>query len=365
MVKQRRLCNLILCLISSRTIAFRSSRSLANRSPARKSRLSLLRKQPFGADRWHSLPTALFAEDEYARGADIWPPSGDDAVKLEDSFPKGEIPFQATAILEKAQNKGPVKRQRRKFMPRAISRISRNSDDEGTLSNVEKTPAVIALVLLFKGYVRPLDVFLVTFLTGYFCILGLRSRSLRVEGGVTPIMPTLPPQGHVPTLVSNPLGQSFTNSRVYDLWLKLGILVGLLGPMALCLRYTVGGSTAAARLCARPLFFLCWQAVSEGVSRRVMAPLPLRVLIPVCYNAVRLGYLWNWTTSGFVGTSSLGAVGQFLGLANLLYWTTNLFGFLLPVAVIRYMRAHFFCVEAEQVTTRVGMEESIGMSSYS
>ena len=88
MVKQRRLCNLILCLISSRTIAFRSSRSLTNRSPARKSRLSLLRKQPFGADRWHSLPTALFAEDEYARGEDIWPPSGDDAVKLEDSFPK-------------------------------------------------------------------------------------------------------------------------------------------------------------------------------------------------------------------------------------------------------------------------------------
>jgi hypothetical protein len=38
---------------------------------------------------------------------------------------------------------------------------------------------------------------------------------------------------------------------------------------------------------------------------------------------------------------------------------------LLPVATLRYMRAHFFCVEAEQVLTRPGMEDSIGLVSPS
>jgi hypothetical protein len=49
-----------------------------------------------------------------------------------------------------------------------------------------------------------------------------------------------------------------------------------------------------------------------------------------------------------------------LSVLNLAYWGVNLFGFLLPVAALRYMRAHFLCVEVEQVTTRTGMEEPLG-----
>jgi hypothetical protein len=43
-------------------------------------------------------------------------------------------------------------------------------------------------------------------------------------------------------------------------------------------------------------------------------------------------------------------------VANLVYWTINLFGFLLPIAVIRYMRAHFLAVEASQVTVHAGLD---------
>jgi hypothetical protein len=50
-----------------------------------------------------------------------------------------------------------------------------------------------------------------------------------------------------------------------------------------------------------------------------------------------------------------------LAIANAFYWAANLFCFLLPIATIRYMRAHFFGVEAEEVTTRLGMEESVGL----
>jgi hypothetical protein len=54
-------------------------------------------------------------------------------------------------------------------------------------------------------------------------------------------------------------------------------------------------------------------------------------------------------------------MGRALAAANGVYWASNLFAFLIPVAAIRYMRAHFFGVEAAEVTTRIGMEESVGL----
>jgi len=79
----------------------------------------------------------------------------------------------------------------------------------------------------------------------------------------------------------------------------------------------------------------------------------------VAYNTVRLGYLWNWAFS----VANLGLIGRFIAVGNLTYWMTNLFAFLIPVATVRYMRAHFFAVEAEQVITRPGMEDSAGFMS--
>lgn len=87
------------------------------------------------------------------------------------------------------------------------------------------------------------------------------------------------------------------------------------------------------------------------------APLPMRILVPIAYNTVRLAPLWSWA----LATIPLGYIGRTVAMTNLIYWALNLFGFLLPVACIRYMRAHFFSVEAEQVTIRPGMESSVGL----
>jgi hypothetical protein len=80
-------------------------------------------------------------------------------------------------------------------------------------------------------------------------------------------------------------------------------------------------------------------------------------LIPISYNVARLTYLWNWAAC----TAPLGAFGRSLAIANLAYWALNLVAFLIPVALVRYMRAYFFCVEAAEVTTRKGMEETMGI----
>ena len=58
---------------------------------------------------------------------------------------------------------------------------------------------------------------------------------------------------------------------------------------------------------------------------------------------------------------NIGFSNRFLAATNMIYWTLNLFGFLLPVATLRYLRAHFFCIEAEEVVVRLGSEDGVGL----
>ena len=67
--------------------------------------------------------------------------------------------------------------------------------------------------------------------------------------------------------------------------------------------------------------------------------------------------LWGWALT----PTPLGFVGRLVAVMNLIYWACNLFGFLLPTAALRYMRAYFFNVEAEQITTRPGFESTVGL----
>lgn len=318
-------------------------------------------------------------QSPYGRGADIWPPTNENPLRLENSFPNGVLPDQVVDTLRDLASPTPITstttpqtKRKRDNLPRALRRIltraasaqEETEAEAGTNASslmMDRTPIVLAMSLVLTGMVRPLDALLVCGMTGYFVILFLMARSVRRDG-ITPSMPSLPPQGHVPNLVSNPLGAALTTySSVYNYWLKAGAVLGLLAPVALTIRYAATSRMDCTRACARPLFFVCCQAISEGVSRRFLTPLPIRILIPVAYNTVRLGYLWNWAFS--TANLGLGGLGRMIAIGNLAYWMTNLFGFLLPIATVRYMRAHFFAVEAEQVITRPSMEDSAGFMS--
>lgn len=225
----------------------------------------------------------------YGRGAEIWPPPSEDKMLLENSFPNGVLPEEVVKTLQSLSLPEKPKATRRKGLlvrprkiPRALGRILRraaSAQEEteaefGTNTSsliMDKTPMFMAVALILTGMVRPLDALLVSFLTGYFVILFLWARSLRRDG-ITPVMPSLPPQGHVPHLVSNPLGAALTTySPAYDIWLRVGAVLGLLAPVTLTLRYAVfTNQLDCARACARPLFFVCCQAISEAVSRRFL-----------------------------------------------------------------------------------------------
>jgi hypothetical protein len=317
----------------------------------------------------------LFGETLYGKGAEIWPPTNEGIVDLKDSFPNGILPDdvakryqQQRRIIEDevaAPADSPLQERRKRrwtILPPRVTRILRRAatgeeENEQATQPIDRTPAIVGLACL--SMVQPIDLLLVTFLSGYFCLLANWS-NLASRTGI-PSLPALPPQGHVPVQISNPLGYHLSQSPIYDKWLKLGIFLGLFAPVLWIYHHTYGGGCLDAALAGRPLFLLCCQAISESLSRRqlISTPLPIRILIPVAYNSVRLTYLWR-----FVVAPGLGWAGLLLAISNFLYWSVNLFGFLIPVATMKYMRTHFFFVEAQQVTIRVGMEETVGLTPY-
>lgn len=220
----------------------------------------------------------------YGRGAEIWPECNEEPILLTDSFPNGVIPEIAQAELKLSGKDEPdvmavvetPTRRRRRRVPRAIQRILRRAavkeeNVEYMKMTVDITPAVIALCLFVGGLVQPNDVLIFAFWSGYLSILNIAARGVRSDG-VTPVLPSLPPQGHVPALVANPLGNAFTNSHAYDIWLQSGTTISVIGPILLLLKYFLSQEkqVEAATLCARPVFLLCCQAVSESISRKVM-----------------------------------------------------------------------------------------------
>jgi hypothetical protein len=351
------------------------------------------------------------SSSSYGRGSDIWPPTNEKSrIRLADSFPNGIIPNvakrelqqigaskevlplqeydQGPLIMEQEKGRG---RKRRSAMARILRRAARRQEDNdgapvASLRDQATTIPMIfvAALLLVSGTIPPLDCFLVTFLSMYTWILTTVANSVRngssssnTDGCSTPVLPALPPTGHVPFLVRHPLGWKITHSRIYDAWLSAGVAIGLVAPFLLfCLQqrfWSVNGSAAAAALTSRPLFLLSCQAVTEAACRRrrAITPLPIRIFIPIAYNTLRLGYL-GWaattatataatTTAATVSSSSLLLLRatSILAWTNLLYWGVNLFAFLIPVAFMRYMRAHFFAVEAASVSLRPGLQDTV------
>lgn len=288
------------------------------------------------------------------RGEEMWPPTNvENPAQLKDSFPLGYVvPVPPQQEDSSSYNKG--KRNRIKRILRKAARFQ----IQKTSSSIDFSPFFLSTVLLFMGYVTPMDrLFVLAFSAYVTCLYQWAQQPiLETNEHDRVVMPSLPPQGHVPFLWINPLGLTITNSTLYQIWIQIGAVIGFLAPLT-CMAWNLLSrfirkvnyfSPSSMRLCGSPLFLLGCQVFSEAVAKRFMAPLPLRILIPVAYNTYRLGSIWQWA-SCFQGEYN---VERTLAWANFLYWNIHLFLFLLPIATLRYMRAHFFCVEASEVSIR-------------
>ena len=324
----------------------------------------------------------------YGKGSEIWPPTNEEPVRLASSFPGGVIPQPAQNLLDFTSSstatsdmtsedaastisstQTTIRGHKRRAVRATLSHLLRSAaiassrrarstetveseyaDQFGVPHTVQpaisKGPAILALILLATNCVNPQHLLSVIGMSIYF--IGLASWCAAPKRGMStndssskPIvnMPTLPVKGHVPILITNPLGASLTNSSVYRIWLRVGALLGVLLPTLVLAQLTMGSKLPVMttswldvgnhvgeikRIVGGPMFLLCCQALTEAVARTALLPLPIRILIPVSYNTIRLSSLHSWAFSSVISTPL-----RVLGIANLFYWYANLLLFLI------------------------------------
>eukprot|EP00568_Trieres_chinensis_P001754 CAMPEP_0183304998 /NCGR_PEP_ID=MMETSP0160_2-20130417/9884_1 /TAXON_ID=2839 ORGANISM="Odontella Sinensis, Strain Grunow 1884" /NCGR_SAMPLE_ID=MMETSP0160_2 /ASSEMBLY_ACC=CAM_ASM_000250 /LENGTH=287 /DNA_ID=CAMNT_0025468131 /DNA_START=27 /DNA_END=887 /DNA_ORIENTATION=+ len=121
--------------------------------------------------------------------------------------------------------------------------------------------------------------------------------------------------------------------------------VGLILPALLV--FAVGAPSAVANAAAPHLFLTASQVVMESLSRGPRFYALCRILVPIGFNAYRMGPLWTWTRvawSQLSSSSSAAATmpfwetaGLVLATLSLVLWTYNLFIFLLLRVVPQYL----------------------------
>lgn len=86
----------------------------------------------------------------------------------------------------------------------------------------------------------------------------------------------------------------------------------------------------------------------EGVAFSARFSTPIRVFVPVSYNARRIFTLMEWLESEFGkeggdggGSARRVYVGRILAAANMALWCFNLFAFLLPVYMPRAFKKYY------------------------
>ena len=263
----------------------------------------------------------------YGKGSKIWPECNEEPIRLSASFPGGVVPQAAmdllsssvsstssfsitgasaspSAIVEHTPNLYTGRKRRavrhtishllRSAAQASNRRASTNVDSSHVQTygvsppGIDKGPAILALALVGLKCVQAK--YMATVLGITFYLIGLASWCAAPKGSnggglgdqASVNMPSLPTRGHVPNLISNPLGSSLTNSWVYRTWLRLGALLGLLLPI-LALGWlslgvgcrlspvgNLGNVELAKMLVGGPAFLLCCQALTEAVARTAL-----------------------------------------------------------------------------------------------
>lgn len=117
-----------------------------------------------------------------------------------------------------------------------------------------------------------------------------------------------------------------------------GAVIGLFLPIGYILHRIVEGDTEGIKAAAPHVFLLASQVFIEGLSFSGRFSPPIRALVPVFFNSVRILTILQWVTTevanaaekGYRGTTRRLSVGKALSFLNLAFWSFNLFAFLLP-----------------------------------
>ncbi|KAL3650504.1 hypothetical protein CASFOL_006907 [Castilleja foliolosa] len=193
----------------------------------------------------------------------------------------------------------------------------------------------VAIVLAASGMVAVEDIAFVVFSIFYFYFIS------RVA--FPPV-----PHHHEP-------GPVFEN-RLLTIYQLAGSAIGLLLPIAYICEGVFEGDKEGIKAAAPHVFLLASQVFMEGVAVWGRFSLPVRVLVPVVYNSMRVLCIMEWVKNEIskvevVGNGGDGGsflrltVGRGLAVANMGYWGFNLFGFLLPFYLPKAFKMYYLKVK--------------------
>ncbi|KAF8380223.1 hypothetical protein HHK36_027705 [Tetracentron sinense] len=138
------------------------------------------------------------------------------------------------------------------------------------------------------------------------------------------------------------------NNKLLGLYVSIGALIGLFLPIGYIFEGIFEGDKEGIKAVAPHVFLLSSQVFMEGVAISNRFSLPTRVFVPVFYNSRRIFTIVEWLRSEigkvddeFGGSPRRFYVGRGLAVANLIFWSFNLFGFLLPVYLPRAFKRYY------------------------
>jgi hypothetical protein len=127
----------------------------------------------------------------------------------------------------------------------------------------------------------------------------------------------------------------------------VGTTVGLFLPLAHVLGGFARGDDAAVRSATPHLFLLSCQILTENVvgALGAFSP-PVRALVPLLYTVRRVFVIMDWVYDAWASRAQEAAAmwvrfGGYLAVANLLYFSANLFVFLIPMFLPRAFDKYF------------------------
>ncbi|KAL5981456.1 hypothetical protein ACLOJK_015517 [Asimina triloba] len=181
----------------------------------------------------------------------------------------------------------------------------------------------VMLVLAADGMVATQDLAFALFSLLYFCLLSKVA------------FPPLSPRSESPPV--------FKKTRLFNLYFFVSVIVSFSISIILPIGYILGGIYEGDKegiMAAVPhVFLLSTQIFMEGVTFSCRFEMPINAFVPVFYNTRRILTIMEWLRMEMAkvdeeyGWLRRLHVGRALAMANLAFWSFNLFGFLLPVYI--------------------------------
>lgn len=203
----------------------------------------------------------------------------------------------------------------------------------GSLRVIELQLVAFIMVFSASGLVPLFDLIFPAFASAY--LLALSRLAFPAHGTVT-----------------SSSQEIFQGSRFFRVYVIVGTTIGLFLPLAYVLGGFARGDEHAVRSATPHLFLLSFQILTENVisGLSLFSP-PVRALVSLLYTVRRIFVILDWTRDVWLN-KTLPANAQFkdtawfwfgrtLAIANFLYFSINLFGFLIPRFLPRAFERYF------------------------